>query len=149
MYEEVKKLIEDLLNKLGFKNFGIDIKAREEEPSIFSIQMDEARLLIGEHGQNLRAFEQIVRILASKKIEDVPNFIIDINNYRKERENYLKDLARSIAQKVTIEKRPFKLPPMSAFERRVIHTELASRPDVITESQGEEPERKIIVKPYL
>jgi len=149
MEEKIKEIIEELLDKLGFKAFEVQVRSGGESSPVAAIQMENANLLIGEHGQSLKAFEQVARVLASKKIEDCPNFIVDINSYRKERENYLKELARSIAQKVAIEKRPFKLPPMSAYERKIIHTELASRPDIITESQGEGPERKVIVKPYF
>lgn len=149
-YPEVKKVISELFERLGFANFSIEARIKSEgDPVTFSIQSEDANILIGEHGQNLRALEQISKILVSKSVPDSPNFVIDINNYKRERENYLKELARSVAQKVAIEKRPFRLPPMSAFERRIIHNELASRPDVVTESQGEEPERKIVVKPYL
>ena len=148
--EEIKKTISNLIKELGFENFEIDIKEKnEDEPTIFLIQIPEANILIGEHGQNLRALEQISKLLVNKALNKYPKFIIDINNYRKERENYLKDLARSLAQKVVTEKNAFKLPPMSAFERRIIHAELATRPDVITESQGEGQERKVVIKPYL
>jgi spoIIIJ-associated protein len=150
MTEKIKKIIEELLSQMGFKEFVIEVREKgENEPTVFAIQINEASLLIGEHGQTLRALEQITKIFATKKIGEYSSFVLDINNYRKDRENYLKELARSIAQRVAIEKRPFKLPPMSAFERKIIHSELATRPDIITESQGEGSERKVIVKPYL
>jgi len=74
--------------------------------------------------------------------------ILDINNYRHNREEFLKEVAKETAHRVILTKEPIKLPAMNAYERRIIHMELATHPDVATESEGEEPERYLVVKPY-
>ncbi len=74
---------------------------------------------------------------------------VDVNNYRKEREVLIVALAKAAARKVLVTKGDVKLPPMNAYERRLVHTELATRPDVKTESVGERKERCVIVKPLL
>ncbi len=72
---------------------------------------------------------------------------MDINNYRRERERLISELAKAAARKALMNKQEVKLPAMNAYERRIIHLELASRPDVKTESYGEGRERYIVVKP--
>ena len=72
---------------------------------------------------------------------------LDINQYRASKEKYLKDLACEIADKIAFEKKDYVLPVMSAFERRVIHTELADRSDIKTESIGQEPNRRVVIRP--
>ena len=72
---------------------------------------------------------------------------LDINDYKKKKKDYLKELACSIANEVALSKKQKELPPMSAYERRIIHLELAERQDVSTESIGQEPERKVIITP--
>ena len=72
---------------------------------------------------------------------------LDIQNYKKKKAEYLKELARSLADEVSLTKKEKNLDPMPAYERRIIHLELAERKDISTESIGEEPERKIVIRP--
>ncbi|MFA5086223.1 MAG: R3H domain-containing nucleic acid-binding protein, partial [Candidatus Paceibacterota bacterium] len=74
-------------------------------------------------------------------------FSLDIDNYKKNKEDYLRDVARSVADEVARTGREKELPFTSSFDRRVVHMELADRADVMTESAGEGEERKVIVKP--
>ncbi|RLC39293.1 MAG: hypothetical protein DRH33_03225, partial [Candidatus Nealsonbacteria bacterium] len=72
---------------------------------------------------------------------------LDINQYKKNKIEYLNDLAKSTADEVALSKKEKILPPMPSYERRIIHLTLAEREDVQTESQGEEPERRVVIKP--
>jgi len=72
---------------------------------------------------------------------------LDINDYKKKKVEYLREMARDAANEVSLSKKEKNLVSMPAYERRVIHLELADREDVITESVGEEPERSVIIKP--
>jgi spoIIIJ-associated protein len=76
-----------------------------------------------------------------------PSFVIDINNYRKEREKLILDIAKAAAQKVLVTKAEVRLPAMNAYERRLVHVELAMRPDVKTESAGEGKDRCVVIRP--
>ena len=88
--------------------------------------------------------EHITRLISKK--ESLDTVFVDINNYRKEREGLIINLANASARKALLNKEEIKLPPMNAYERRLIHTELSMRPDVTTESVGEGRERYVIVK---
>ena len=98
---------------------------------------------------NLRALEHVIRAIAYKKLPENTNFILDINNYRKSRANYLIEQARTAAIRVKESKKPEALWPMSSYERRLIHVELAPHTNVLTESIGKEPNRRVVIKPLL
>ena len=107
-------------------------------------------MLIGKNGQNLGAFEHLVRLVASRRLanpESDLHFIVDINDYRKSRTDYLIGVAKDVAQRVIQTQRAEALSPMSSYERRLVHTELASYREIQTESVGQEPRRRIVVKP--
>ncbi|MDP3729399.1 MAG: R3H domain-containing nucleic acid-binding protein [bacterium] len=91
--------------------------------------------------------EHIVKIIAKKL--GIDRVGVDVNNYKRERETLITELAKAAARKVLAEKKEIALPAMNAYERRIVHVELATRPDVKTESLGEGSERHIIVKPLL
>jgi spoIIIJ-associated protein len=107
---------------------------------------DHAHLLIGKNGQNLQALEHLVRVTALK---DSPSILVtlDVNDYKKAKASQVVQLARSAVAKVRTTRRAEALAPMSSYERRVVHMELASYSDIVTESIGQEPQRRIVVKP--
>lgn len=147
--EVIKQTIKDMLEAMGFKEVNIDIKKQEtDEILIANIQMEEASRLIGQNGLNLCSLQHILRLMVRKKDPQAPRFILDINNYREKRKEFLKELAHRTALEVAKSKKSIILHPMSSFERRIIHLELAERPDIVTESIGEEPERRVAVRPY-
>ena len=86
-------------------------------------------------------------MILKKKITDPFYINLDINDYKKKKEEYLKELARSAAEEVALTKREKILGSMLAYERRIIHMELSNRENIETESIGEEPERRVIIKP--
>jgi len=145
--EEIIKIIKDILDFFEIKDVQIDTIEPDENTLIINIKTDNGRFLIGHDGSTLKNLELLIRLLAQK--QNYPKKInIDINNYKKEQEENLKKIAKETAHKVIVTKKPIKLLPMNAYERRIIHLELAINPNVTTESTGEEPERCLIIKPY-
>ncbi len=163
---KIIEITKDLLQRVGFEG---EVKFAENGPSesglaTISIESDkDLSMLIGKNGQNLEAFERLVRLLATRKLarqnfapqnlsgqadpENDLHFIIDVNDYRKSRTDYLIGIARDVARRVIQTQRAEALSPMSSYERRLVHTELASYKEIQTESVGQEPRRRIIVKP--
>lgn len=109
---------------------------------------DNARFLIGKNGQNLKALEHLVRSMFLKDNKDIAGISVDVNDYKRSRASYAIDVAKQAVTKVRNTQKAEALSPMSAYERRVVHMELASCPDIATESIGDEPNRRIIIKPY-
>ncbi|MBI2582764.1 hypothetical protein HYV98_00720 [Candidatus Azambacteria bacterium] len=149
MKDEVKTILEGVLVALGFPGCAVSLREGEgfEEPWTCDIFTAEPALLIGPAGRHLDALERLFRVILSRRSDSPPYVRLDINHYRKEREEWLRTLARKVARDVSRKKQPILLKPLAAAERRIIHVELASHPDVITESQGEEPKR-LLIKPF-
>ncbi|MFC1595273.1 protein jag [Patescibacteria group bacterium] len=145
--QSIIESVNELLSKM-------DIKATVEEgmmgdTSTFVIRTSEAGLLIGEDGQNLLALNYLLRKMAEKKLgQQPPYFIIDVNDYQRRRFDELKDRARMGAQRVRYFKKEVALQPMDALERRVVHMALQEYPDITTQSTGEGPQRRVVIKPY-
>lgn len=109
---------------------------------------DNARFLIGKNGQNLKAIEHVLRAMFLKKIEGMYNITVDVNDYKKSRSDYVVEVARQVVTRVRSTQKAESMFPMSGYERRIVHMELASCPDIATESIGAEPNRRIVIKPY-
>lgn len=141
----IKEYLQKLLKDLGFTS-NIEIKNKEEVPT-YTIYSDNDALLIGKNGKNLKALS----ILTSQHLlnELGRNFklTIDINSYKEKREKSLESLARRIAREVATTKVEAKLDSMNSYERRIIHNALTNNKRVYTESEGEEPNRYVVIKP--
>jgi|SRR3989338_754882 len=139
----------------GFMNIECQIEAREEPADshgegavVVSVQtLDNARFLIGKNGQNLKALEHVLRAMLVKDGKE-GTIVLDVNDYRKSRATYLVDVAKQTVARVRNTQKAEALFPMSAYERRIVHMELAAYPDIATESVGSDPQRRVIIKPY-
>jgi len=111
------------------------------------IKLEEPQILIGEKGQTLFEVQRLLRMILNKSLQKIFYLNLDINDYKKKKVEYLKSLAKDLADEVSFSKEEKILLPMSSYERRVIHTELSQRSDIITESIGEGFDRHIVIKP--
>lgn len=107
----------------------------------------EAGILIGHHGQTLDAMQYLVNLVAAKVPDEERRVILDVEGYRKRREETLTRLATRLADRVKRHGEPMVLEPMNAHERRVIHLALQDDPLVATASEGEEPFRRVVIQP--
>ena len=124
----------------------LEVKKREDNVT-FTVFSDNNSILIGKNGRTLESITTIVKQAVHKEIGKYFNLTIDIGEYKKERENRLERLAKKVAREVSYSKVEAKLDPMNSYERRIIHTILADNKKVITESEGEEPNRYVVIKP--
>lgn len=153
--ETIKEKIKDILKAMDIDGVEIEIKkdnsSKERELLIANIEISprEAKQFLEEEAQGLMSLQHILRIMILKQEGfGQPLLMLDINGHKKEREKVLVELAIKAAQKVRRIKKPVTLSPMPAFERRFIHMKLAEHPDIVTESTGEEPERRVVVRLY-
>ncbi|MBU2472618.1 KH domain-containing protein [Patescibacteria group bacterium] len=144
--EFIKKTITELLEKMNFKG-EVSIDSSDKDNILVNISTDEAGFLIGQAGVNLDALQYLSRVLISKKSDKSVQFLLDINDYRKNRINFLKELAGNISKQALLERAAITLQPMPAHERRIIHLALVDHPEINTESIGDESERRIVIKP--
>jgi predicted RNA-binding protein Jag len=140
--KEIQKTAEKLLNLIGLNEPSVSI---DEEGRRLTIFVNEGDWFVKQWlPRFLGDFERLLN-LAAKRYAAEPVFI-DINNYRKKREELIIELARAAARKALATKDSVELPAMNAYERRLVHTELAGRPDVATESIGERKDRRVIIR---
>jgi len=146
--EIIKETIGQLLKLIDFQG-GVDVDYSDEDNILVNIQTEQAGFLIGQAGANLNALQHLARILVSKKNGQPIRFILDVNDYRKHRLELLRELAKDIAKQALSKKVSLVLHPMPAYERRIIHLSLADEPEINTQSTGQEPRRRIVVKPVI
>ncbi len=140
--EQLKQTIQQILEKIGFKDFSIEIDSENRK---ISILINDGEWLKEWLPKLVSEFNYLVNLIYKKTSQE--SVFVDINNYRKERERLIVELAKAAARKALMTKEEIKLPAMNAYERRLIHVELSTRPDVKTESIGSGLERGVIVKP--
>jgi spoIIIJ-associated protein len=148
-FEKIKETIKDFFLRAGF-NIDVDggfVEREGQEVLEVNVKTDEAQTLIGKQGLVLADIQLLLRKVIKKKTDKDFYLSLDIDNYKKNKEDYLRDVARSVADEVSRTKQEKELPFTSSFDRRIVHLELANRNDVTTESVGEGEERKVIVKP--
>ncbi|ABY93669.1 MULTISPECIES: RNA-binding cell elongation regulator Jag/EloR [Thermoanaerobacter] len=153
----VKVILKDVI-KESAKNFlqqvieamKLDVKfdIEEDEDTIkFNLYGKNVGLLIGHRGETLDSLQYLVNVVASKyrEYDRYRRIILDAENYRKRREETLIRLAKKLAKQVMETKESVELEPMSPNERRIIHMALQDHPYVETYSEGEEPNRRVII----
>ena len=131
--------------KLSGEDVRVEIKSEDSTVAI-SLTAADPQPLIGEQGQTLAEIQHLLRLMLRKKIPEPFYLSLDVNEYQKTKEEYLRDLAKTTADEVVLLKKEKELPPMPASARRIIHMALAERSDVNSESVGEGVERRIVIR---
>lgn len=135
MKDFVKQLPEDTKYSIEKEKSGLNV----------SINSEKLGFLIGYRGETLYAMQNILTAVAGKGLEQRVRVILDIEGYKAKREKTLEDLAEKVAKTVIRTRKPVKLEPMKAYERKIIHSKLQENNKVETTSVGEEPHRRIVV----
>ena len=135
MEEILKELPEDTTYNITKNGQGLNVE----------ILNKNLGFLIGYRGETLYAFQNILSAIAGKGMDKKVRVILDIEGYKEKREKTLEELAQKVAKTVIKTRKPIKLEPMQAYERKIIHSALQQNNKVETESIGEEPNRRIVV----
>jgi spoIIIJ-associated protein len=125
---------------------GLNLEANLEDDSTISLEGSDSAIIIGRHGETLKAFEFLANLIY-RADQSTPKIRFDCAGYRARREESLVHLAESVAREVVYKHAPVSLEPMSSWERRIIHMALQDNKEIVTSSEGEEPLRKIVVYP--
>ena len=142
--KNIKVFLDDFIAKLPSKELKYDVT---EEGNIIKVDIDgeDTGYLIGYRGEVLNSIQTIVTNVASKTTKEKVKVLVNIGKYREKREKDLQNLAQKIAGTVIKTRKEIVLEPMTAYERKIIHTKLQENDKVKTHSIGEEPYRKIVV----
>ncbi|MGI5843555.1 MAG: RNA-binding cell elongation regulator Jag/EloR [Candidatus Xenobium sp.] len=139
-------LLYEIVTRMGFKDIEIEWEEREDHVRYF-VEGADLGALIGRHGSTLEALQYLAGVINSRRGLVEHKIIVDIEGYRERRESRLRRLAQRTANEALREGQEIALEPMSAGDRRVIHLALSTNNSVTTFSEGEEPDRCVIVAP--
>lgn len=149
--EAIKKAKENIENFLNVflpkvSEEKLEYKVYDDKYYIYvEINGEKTNSIIGYRGEALNAMQNLLSAIANKNIEEKIRVILDISGYREKRKIVLEDLAEKVAKTVVKTKKKIVLEPMSAYERKIIHSKLQENKKVTTESIGEEPNRKVVI----
>ena len=161
--ESVADILKQLLTAAGISHSGIEQNSIAGQ-EIFSIKTDDARTLIGAHGDTVYAIDFLVKKIYENRLpaqagatqdggaespaqaERSPMFLVDVNDYRAKQIKDLQAKALMMAERARSFQYDVELSPMSSYERLIVHTTLQDAPNVKTESQGEGRNRRVVIK---
>ena len=143
--KEIKDFLYKIVKDMGF-DCNIETKKRDDQ-LIYNIITSTSSVLIGKNGRTIEALQILALQMISTKYNTFYRFTVDVNDYKQKRKQRLEKLAKYTAKDVAKTKQAVSLEPMNSYERRIIHNALTNSTDVITISEGEEPNRYVIIKP--
>ena len=143
--ERAVKFIDGLFDILKI-NAVSEIVSDGEKVEI-DVKTTNSHQVIGHHGEVLDAIQTIAGAVANIGNDDYKKVVVDCENYRESRRNTLTSLAEKLAKKAVEKGKKYRLEPMNPYERRIIHSALAGREDVKTVSEGDEPNRYVVIIP--
>jgi spoIIIJ-associated protein len=143
--EALEELLEEIVDGLGLE---VKIEVEEEEGILTGrLEGEDVGLFIGRHGQTIDAVQHLAQRIVFPEGPSSVRVVIDANGYRERRAQTLRADADDAAEEALRTGRPVELDPLPPSERRIVHEFLRDRGDVTTHSEGNEPERYLVVSP--
>ena len=142
--EDVRAALEDLLNKMKL-DYRINNVEWVEGRVRINITGKDMGLLIGRKGETLNAVQFVLGLIVNRNREEKVRVVLDVEDYRKKREESLEALALRLSDRVKKTRKSVVMRPMSSQERRIVHTALQGDPQISTYSMGDEPNRKVVI----
>jgi spoIIIJ-associated protein len=144
-----KQILEELMTHLGFD---VSVEVETGDTSRLNVvgegdEKEALGALIGRKGERLSALQHLVNLMLSRKMGAWTRVLVDVEDYRGRRERQLREIATRAAARVAETGKMLQLEPMPALERRWVHIALRDDPNVVTQSIGEEPNRRVVVLP--
>lgn len=150
--EEVDKIadvavtyIREILGFFGEEHISIDEYDGDDGELILDISGGDLAVLIGRHGKTLDALQMVISSYLSNRLKFHYPIVVDIEGYKSRRREKLAELAHSAAARAKKQHGRVAMAPMNAYDRRIVHLELVDDEEVTTHSEGNEPERRVIV----
>ena len=140
----LKEKLAELLNNMGIES-QFETNVRDEQINI-KMYSDKNSILIGKNGQTLMAIQTVLRQMVHNEIGMYPYILLDVENYKEKKIGNLERTAKRIAKEVQKTKIDVSLDNMNSYERRIIHNVLTKFKNISTTSEGEEPNRHIVIR---
>lgn len=142
--EETRKVVESILQKMKI-NYQIDKVEWQDGTVRINVTGKDMGLLIGRKGETLNALQFITGLIMNRRSEERIRVVIDVEDYRRKKEENLESLALRLSEKVKQTRKNVVMRPMSSQERRIVHTILQEDAQIVTYSMGDEPNRKVVI----
>lgn len=140
----IKETLTKMTELMGAKS-KLEVRKRENNISV-TIFSENNAILIGKNGKNVTAMQQLIRQMVNSKLNNPLSIIVDVGNYKEKRARNIEYLAKKLAREAYKTKTEVTMDSMNSYERRIVHEVLADDKYVYTESIGEEPNRKVVIK---
>ena len=140
----IKETISKITKLMGAEA-NLEVRRRDNSISI-TIFSDNNALLIGKNGKNISALQLLIRQMVNSNLKEPLSIVIDVGNYKEKRARNIEYLAKKLAREAYKTKTEITMDSMNSYERRIVHSALADDKYVYTESIGEEPNRKVVIK---
>lgn len=137
--------VRELLAFFGEDRVTVDEYEGDEGELILDVSGGDLAVLIGRHGRTLDAFQMIISSFMSNRMHFHYPVVVDVEGYKSRRKDKIINLAHSAAARAKRQHGQVKLAPMNAYERRIVHLALLDQVDVSTHSEGEDPERRVVI----
>ena len=144
--EKIEEFLKGLISNMGV-NGVISYDEDEEAINLYINESDDFKVLIGKSGETLESIQYLLSIFARRNTSLEKRVYLDINGYKERKEESIREMAMTFAKKSIRYKKVMRLRPMNAYERRIVHSTLHNMKGVFTASEGEEPHRKVVIKP--
>lgn len=144
--EKLEVFLRDLISKMG-TDCELIFSEDEEAISIDIEKSEDFKMLIGKSGETLESIQYILNIFARRNTSLEKRVYLDVNGYKKRKEESIREMAMTFAKKAIKYRKVMRLRPMNAYERRIVHATLHNMKGVFTVSEGDEPYRKVVIKP--
>lgn len=142
--ENVDKFLKDWVNEIPGEGVNYNVTQSDAYVKV-DINGEDLNYLIGHRGETLNHLQSILSCIASKGLEYKVRVILNICGYKEKREKALEELAEKLEKTVVRTRKSITLEPMTAYERKIIHSKLQNSNKVTTSSVGEEPYRKVVI----
>ncbi len=144
--ETVRALLQDVLMAGGLDAQAV-LRGEDEESVDLAVEGPDASALVGRQGQVLNALQYLTGLMAARSLGRRIRVTVDAEDYRARRAETLIQMARELAAQVREHNQEAVMDPLNAMERRIIHTALLEEPGVQTYSEGDEPDRHVVISP--
>jgi len=147
MENNLEQTIKEILDRLGvsYEDVSLEESSVLDSPRYVIKSEEDTAILIGNRGETLHSIRYLLKKILEKK-ERNTNFIIDVGDYQEKKIQDIKNRAVILCERARFFKKDIEVPPMSAYERMVVHTALQDQKDVKTESFGFGKNRRVVIK---
>lgn len=140
----IKETVSEIIKKMNAEG-NLEVRRREGSISV-TIFSENNAILIGKNGKNVAALQLLIRQMVNTKLSKPLSIVLDVGNYKEKRARNIAYLAKKLAREAYKTKTEVTMDSMNSYERRLVHEALADDKYVYTESIGEEPNRKVVIK---